>query len=152
MPTFLWFYVAGLAASLGVGFVFYCLLGPYCAPMFQKLFGDRAGQLWGRTFRMLVVTTALVGGLSTQWYGCHGYDDYQQVEKNPRVMFEKSTEQVAGAIHSASGFVLLAAGMSAIAYALLWRGRKEEENPKHKIRNPKQTQSTNLETSKPPPQ
>ena len=127
MPTFLWFYLAGLASAVGVGFVFYFVLGGHCAPMLEKLFGERGANLWGRTFRMLVVTSALVGGLSTQWYGCHGYEDYQQVERDRRAMFQKSTEQVAGAISSASGFVLLAAGMSVIAYAFLWRGRGAAE-------------------------
>jgi len=128
MPTFLWFYLAGLTAAVAVGFVFYYVLGASCAPLFEKLFGDRAAPLWGRSFRMLVVTCALVGGLSAQWYGCHGYEDYQQVERDPRLMFQKSTEQVAGAIRSASGFVMLAAAMSAITYACLWRRRHRQTN------------------------
>lgn len=123
MPTFLWFYVAGLTGALAVGFAFYYLLGAYCGPMLEKLFGQRGATLWGRSFRMFVVISALVGGLSTQWYGCHGYTDYKKVETNRRIMVQKSTEQVASAISSASGFVVLAAGISAIAYALLWRGR-----------------------------
>ena len=129
MPTFLWFYVAGLAASVGVGFVFYFTLGGCVVPTLSKLFGERAGLLWGRSFRMLVVTFALVGGLSTQWYGCEGYADRKAVERSREVMFEKSTEQVASAISYVTWFVVVAAGLGAIIFATLWRGRNETAQP-----------------------
>ena len=61
----------------------------------------------------------MVGGLSTQWYGCGGYNDYQAIARDRRLMFEKTTEQVAGAIDYGRTFVLLAAGVSAIVVAVL---------------------------------
>ncbi len=130
MPTFLWFYVAGLAASVAVGFAFYFTLGGCVVPTLSKLFGERAGHLWGRSFRMLVVTFALVGGLSTQWYGCEGYADRGAVERSREVMFEKSTDQVASAISYVTWFVVAAAGLGAIMFATLWRGRNEAAGSK----------------------
>jgi hypothetical protein len=124
MPTFLWFY-----ASIAVGFVFYFTLGEFVAPTLAKLFGERAGQVWGRSFRMLVVTIALVGGLSTQWYGCEGYADRKAVERSREVMFEKSTEQVASAISYVTWFVVGTAGLGAIMYAMLWRGGENSAGP-----------------------
>ncbi len=127
MPTFLWFYVAGLGAALVVGFVFYYAVGAYCGPVLERLFGQRGAHLWGRSFRMMIVTCALVGGLSTQWYGCGGYTDYDRVEKDRQAMFQKSTEQVAGAINYARNFLVVAAGIGAVVFAFLWRGRQVEQ-------------------------
>jgi hypothetical protein len=95
--------------------------------MLQKLFGQRAGHLWGRSFRMMTVITALVGGLSTQWYGCGGLTDYERLEKDRQLMFQKSTEQVAGAINYSKNFLVFAAGLGAVAFAILGRGRKIEQ-------------------------
>jgi 5,10-methenyltetrahydromethanopterin hydrogenase len=78
---------------------------------------------------MLVVTIALVGGLSTQWYGCEGYADRKAVEQSREVMFEKSTEQVASAISYATTFVIMIAALLAITYAILWRGRDVPTRP-----------------------
>ena len=123
MPTFLWFYVAGLTASLVVGFIFYYALGSSCVAFFQKVFGERAGELWGRTFRLMLVTTALIGGLTTQWYGldCHGNIDYKAVASDPRLMFQKTTEQVGGATDYPRILLLVVANVGVITYAVLWR-------------------------------
>ena len=129
MPTFLWFYVGGLTAALVVGFIFYFVVGAYCGPLLRKLFGDQGGYLWGRTFRIMLVTSALVGGLSTQWYGCRGYEDYADIERSPKRMFQKSTEQVASATDYATGFLLLAANVAVIAYAVLGRGKAPADGP-----------------------
>ena len=123
MPTFLWFYVGGLTAALAVGFVFYFAVGAYCGPLLRNLFGDEGGYLWGRTFRIMLVTTALIGGLSTRWYGCSGYTDYSAVASSPKLMFQKSTEQVAEGTKYTTGFLLLAANLTVIVYAVLRRGR-----------------------------
>ncbi|MBI3466810.1 MAG: hypothetical protein HY000_27675 [Planctomycetes bacterium] len=129
MPTFLWFYVGGLMAALVVGFIFYFVVGAYCGPLLQRLFGDQGGYLWGRTFRIMLVTSALVGGLSTQWYGCHGYEDYADVERSPKLMFQKSTEQVGSATNYATGFLLIAANVAVIAYAILRHGKAPADGP-----------------------
>jgi hypothetical protein len=121
MPTFLGFYLAGLALSFGVGLVLYYTIGGRCTRLLQKLFGDNAGYLWGRTFRLTLITLAMVGGLTTQWYGCHGYTDYEAVKHDPRVMFQKSTEQVTGAISYATTFLAAFCAVAAVAFAVLCR-------------------------------
>jgi len=146
MPTFMWFYVGGLGAAVVVGFVFYYVVGAYCGPMLERLFGQRGAQLWGRSFRMLIVTSALIGGLSTQWYGCRGYSDYERVEKDPRLMFQKSTEQVAGAMNYARSFLIIAAGMAAATFALLWRGRGGENL---EVRKPNSETGPQFQTQNP---
>ncbi len=123
MDAFLWFYFAGLAVAALVGEVFYLVIGPYATPFFARLMGEKSGHLWGRSFRLMVVVMALVGGLSTQWYGCGGYTDYSAVKDDPRIAFQKATEQVAGALRYADNFVIIMAALGAISLAIVMRRR-----------------------------
>ena len=129
MPTFLWFYVGGLTVALVVGFVFYFAVGAHCGPLFRNLFGDEGGYLWGRTFRIMLVTTALIGGLSTRWDGCSGYSDYSAVASSPKLMFQKSTEQAAEGTKYTTGFLLFAPNVAVIVYAILRRGKSPVNGP-----------------------
>jgi hypothetical protein len=122
MPLFLWFYLAGLSLALGVGIVCYFVIGQHAAALFERLFDPRAGYLWGRSFRLLLVATAVIGGLATQWYGCD-YTDYERVARDKRIMLEKTTEQVSGALQYAVWFLVLAAAVTAVTYAVLAVGR-----------------------------
>ena len=126
MPTFLWFYIAGLTLALLVGISFYYVIGGHAAPLFESLFGKKAGYLWGRSFRLMLVASALLGGLSVQWYGC-SYSDYDYVAENRRVMVEKMTEQLSGAMDYATWFLVIAAVVGALMYAVLVRAPEQEE-------------------------
>lgn len=119
MPEILIFFLGGLMASAAVGLAFYYLIGPASDHAVRRVFGERTGPLWGRSFRIMMFVMALIGGLSTQWYGCDGYQDYKTVAADRGLMFEKTTTQVTGAISYAKWFVILAAGVGAVAVALL---------------------------------
>ncbi len=125
MPTFLWFYIAGLTLALIVGMVFYYVIGGHAAPLFESLFGKEAGYLWGRSFRLMLVVSALMGGLAVQWYGC-SYTDYGSVAQNERLMVEKMTEQVSGAMEYSTGFLIIAAVLGALMYAVLGRTSRDD--------------------------
>lgn len=118
MPAFLWTYVAGMTAALCVGLILYAVIGTRMTPLLATILGPAAGQLWGRTFRMLLLLTAVLGGLSTQWYGCT-YSDHQAVAKSPRLMAEKATDQVAQATRYATMLVVATAAVGAILFASL---------------------------------
>ena len=125
MPTFLWYYIGGLSLALIVGMVFYYVIGGHAAPLFESLFGKKAGYLWGRSFRLMLVASALLGGLAVQWYGC-SYTDYHSVAEDQRVMAEKMTEQVSGAMEYATGFLVIAAVLGALMYAALGRASDDD--------------------------
>lgn len=127
MPTFLWFYIAGLTLALAVGMGFYYVIGGHAAPLFESLFGKKAGYLWGRSFRLMLVASALLGGLSVEWYGC-SYSDYGYVAGNQQVMVEKMTEQVSGAMDYATWFLIAAAVLGALMYAVLGRAGDHKED------------------------
>ncbi len=63
----------------------------------------------------------MVGGLSTQFHGCGGYSDYKSIAGDRRLMFEKSTNQVASAIGYGRGFIVFAAAVAALTIAVLAR-------------------------------
>lgn len=128
MPLFMWFYVAGLSMALGVGIVLYFVVGGRAMPLLKSLFGEQAGMLWGRAFRLTLVAYAMIGGLATSWYGCHGYSDYQHIAQNKEVMFQKTTEQVSGAMHYAVDFLLFVATVGAVMYAVLRRTSGSQRN------------------------
>ena len=128
MPTFLWFYFSGLALALLVGVIYYFVIGSGGAALWRSLFGGRSGPLWGRSFRLMLVITAMVGGLSTQWYGCGGYGDYEAVKQDPVLMFQKTTEQVSGALETVNEFVVLAIAIATLCFAALWRSRPANGN------------------------
>lgn len=125
MPLFLWFYLGGLTLALAVGFVFYCAVGGQSVALFSALFGEQSGRLWGRAFRMTLVTIAVIGGLSSKWYGC-GYTDYQKVANDHRVMLEKTSEQVSGALGYSTYFLILTAVLGAIVYAIVRPRRRPD--------------------------
>lgn len=119
MPEILIFFLCGLAAAGLVGLAFYYAIGGPSEAAARRALGERTGPMWGRSFRMLLILMALVGGLSTQWYGCEGYQDYEYVASDRRLMFEKSTQQVSSAIGYAKWFVIVAAGLGAIVVAIV---------------------------------
>jgi hypothetical protein len=121
MPEILIFYFGGLLASSAVAVVFYYVLGGPIAALVQAVFGSRTGAVWGRASRIFMVVMVLTGALSTQWYGCDSYGDYKTIAADRRLMLQKSTDQVAGAITYGKTFVIFAAGVGAITVALLAR-------------------------------
>ncbi len=126
MPEILVFYFGGLLASAVVALVFYYAIGGQISTLTQTVLGRRTGAVWGRTTRIFLLVTVLVGGLSTQWYGCDGVGHYKSIAADRRLMFQKSTDQVAGAITYGKTFVIFAAGIGAITVALLG-GRPESD-------------------------
>jgi hypothetical protein len=123
MPEILVFYFGGLMASAVVAIIFYYTIGGSIAAVVKVVFGRRTGAVWGRTSRIFLLLAVLVGGLSTQWYGCSGYSDYKSIAADRRLMFQKSTEQVAGAMTYGKTFIIIAAGVGAISVALLNVGK-----------------------------
>ena len=123
MPEFLWFYVLGLSLAAVVGGVCYFAVGGAATSLFNAIFDRDAGHMWGRSFRMMILATATIGGLSVQWHGCDGYTDYSSVAENRGVMIEKTTEQVAGASHAVQRFLIFAAAIGAVTFAVLARSR-----------------------------
>ena len=126
MQPILLYYLGGLAASLAVGTVCYYLVGFAATPLWEFLFGTHAGPMWGRLFRISVVTVALVGGLSTKFYGCGGPTDYQAVARDHRLMLARTTEQVSGSLYDSAQYLLLAAAAGALAYGVC-----RLSNPRH---------------------
>jgi hypothetical protein len=121
MPLFMWFYIAGLCLALGVGIIMYFVVGGHAMPLFRALFGARVGHLWGRTFRLTLVASAMLGGLATTWHGCEGYSDYGRVAQDKGVMLQKTTEQVASAMSYAVFFLIFVATLGATMYSVLYR-------------------------------
>jgi hypothetical protein len=113
------YYLAGLALSLAVGIVCYYVVGFAAVPLWQALFGEQSAPMWGRLFRMTVVIVALVGGLTSKFYGCGGPADYDAVSGDHRLMIERTSGQVSGALDYSAQFLLLAAGTAAVAFAVL---------------------------------
>lgn len=124
MPTFLWFYLAGMGLSVAIGLVFYYVIGGRITPLLSSLFGPLAGSLWGRSFRLLLVAGAVMGGLSVQWYGC-SYSDYSAVAQDTELMFKKTTQQVAGAMDYATWILVVAAALATLVFAIQRAGRGE---------------------------
>ncbi len=121
MPEILMFYFGGLLASAVVAVVFYFSIGGSITRLVQSVYGRRTGAVWGRSARIFLVVTILIGGLSTQWYGCDGYSDYKSIATDRRLMFQKTTDQVSVSIVYGKTFILAAAGIAAITVALLAR-------------------------------
>ena len=86
MSPILLYYLAGLTAALIVGIVCYYVVGFAAVPLWTALFGAESGPMWGRLFRMSVVMVALVGALSTKFYGCSGPTDYAHVARDHRLV------------------------------------------------------------------
>ncbi len=119
MTPILLYYVAGLALALTVGIVCYYALGFAAVPLWQALFGNESGPMWGRLFRMSVMMVALVGALSTKFYGCSGPTDYAHVARDHRLMLELTSQQVSGSLSGTAQYLLLVAAVAALAFAVL---------------------------------
>jgi len=117
MQPILLYYLGGLTAALTVGVVCYYVVGFAATPLWEAICGARSGPMWGRLFRLSVVTVALVGGLSSKFYGCGGPADYDAVARDHRLMLERTSSQVSGSLHDTSQYLLLAAAAGAIAFA-----------------------------------
>jgi hypothetical protein len=123
MLPILSYYLAGLSIALAIGGTCYYAVGYAATPLLRVLFGAQASQMWGRLFRISLVTVALVGALTTKFYGCGGPTNYADVAKSHERMFERTTSQVAGSLGSATQYLLLTAAIGAIAFGIhhAWR-------------------------------
>lgn len=124
VPAILLYYLGGLTVALAIGVVCYYSVGFSAGPFLQTLFGEQAGQMWGRLFRMSVVTIALIGGLSSKFYGCGGPTDYTGIAHSHARLFSLTTEQVSSSLQYSVQYLLAAAAVGAAAYAV------------HRVRNP----------------
>jgi hypothetical protein len=122
-PIFLYF-GAGLLLSLLVGIGAYYAVGHAATPLVEELFGQQAGPLWGRVFRLAIVTVALAGGLSVKFYGCRGPTDYRAVAQSHDLMLKHTAEQTGRAMEYEISFLLLAGAFAAIVFAGLRRSAK----------------------------
>ena len=127
MQPILLYYLAGLAIALGIGGVIYCAVGHAATPLLRALFGEQGGQMGGRLFRMSVVMVALVGALTTKFYGCGGPADYADVAKDHQRMLAGTSEQVSGSLYDSAQYLLLAAAIGGIAFAI-HRSRRVRAN------------------------
>ena len=121
MPEIMIFYFGGLAVSVLVAIGFYFAIGSSIDTLVRRVLPGSAGGVWSRAMRLFLFVTVIIGGLSTQFYGCGGYADYKPVAADRRLMLQKSTEQVAAAMSYGKGFVFGAAGIGAFIVALLAR-------------------------------
>jgi hypothetical protein len=112
------YYLAGLSIALAIGVACYYGIGHGATPLLGVLFGPRAALMWGRLFRISLVTIALVGALTTKFYGCHGPTDYAAIAKSHEQMFERTTSQVAGSLESCTRYLLFTAAIGAIAFGV----------------------------------
>ena|GEM_PF-2944825 len=118
MTPILLYYYAGLVLALVVGIVCYYVIGFAAVPLWQALFGPGSGAMWGRLFRMSVIMVALVGALSTKFYGCSGPTDYGRVARDHRLMLELTSQQVSGSLSDTAQYLLLVGAVAAIAFAI----------------------------------
>jgi hypothetical protein len=118
MQPILVYYLAGLTAALAVGAVAYYVVGFAATPLWEALVGGKAAPMWGRLFRISVVCVALVGGLSSKFYGCGGPTDYDAVARDHRLMLERTSGQVSGSLYDTAQYLLLAAAAGALAYTV----------------------------------
>jgi hypothetical protein len=119
------YYLAGLTIALVAGGVIYYVVGYAITPLLRVLLGEQGGKMGGRLFRMSVVMVALVGALTTKFYGCQGPTDYADVARSHHRMLERTSEQVSGSLHDSFQYLLLAAAVGGIAFAIrqIWRAR-----------------------------
>lgn len=127
MPLILWFYLAGMTGAVLVGVLFYVVVGTRATPLMANIFGEAAGRLGGRSLRMLLVLTAVLGGLSTQWYGCSDTSN-RQLAKSQRLMAEKATDQVSQATLYATRLLVATAAVGAVVFAVLQASRDNRQS------------------------
>jgi hypothetical protein len=123
LSPILLYYLGGLTLALVVGAVCYYVVGFAATPLWQTLFGGESGAMWGRLFRMSVVIVALVGALSTKFYGCSGPTDYAHVARDHRLMLELTSQQVSGALWDTAQYLLFVSAVAALALAVLRANR-----------------------------
>jgi len=148
MPLFMWYYCVGLGLVLLVGTVFYFVVGGHIAAPIQGIFSRHGGRMWGRSFRLMLVANVVIGGLAVQWYGCGGYADYESIAQDERRMFEKTTEQVSGALRYGSRFLLVTAWISALCFAVLAHGRASKGTAKEPAGPPKENVASHAAATK----
>jgi hypothetical protein len=124
MPFFLKLYFLGLLIAGAIAVLFYFAIGHHATPVFHRLLGPRAGDSGARSFRLLMAISVVIGALSVQWYGCHGYTDYKALANDRLAMVEKTSQQVSGGLWSGLQFLLAASFLCAIIYAVLYRQAK----------------------------
>ena len=61
---------------------------------------------------------ALVGGLSTKFYGCSGPTDYAATARSHHTMLALTSEQVAGSLSYSMQYLALAAAVGALAFGI----------------------------------
>ncbi|MBX7165655.1 MAG: hypothetical protein K1X74_04845 [Pirellulales bacterium] len=121
MPTFLGFYLFALLGTCVVAAVLYFSIGEQAGQFARSLFGTERGTALARSFRLMLVISCLIGGLSTQWYGCRGYSDYEAVAQDRRLMLQKTTEQIASAVTYGVKYLLGAGAVGTLMFAVLRR-------------------------------
>ncbi|MCI0361923.1 MAG: hypothetical protein L0211_25860 [Planctomycetaceae bacterium] len=119
MTPILIYYVVGLALALVIGIVCYYVIGFSAIPLWQALVGPQSGAMWGRLFRMSVIMVALVGALSTKFYGCSGPTDYAHVARDHRLMLQLTSQQVSGSLSDTAWYLLLVGAVAGMAYTIL---------------------------------
>lgn len=118
MQPILIYFAAGLTISLVIGIACYYAVGHAAAPLLKAIFGERGGAMWGRLFRMSVVTIAVVGGLSSKFYGCGGPTDYDEIANNHAILLARTSDQVSSSLAYSLHYLLIAAAIGALAFAL----------------------------------
>jgi hypothetical protein len=79
--------------------------------------------MWGRLFRVTLVTVAVCGGLTVKFYGCSGPTDYRAVAGSHEAMLRHTAAQTSRAIDYEVAFLLLFAAVAAMAFAWFIRRR-----------------------------
>lgn len=121
MSPILIYFATGLLLSLLVGIACYLTVGYGSTPLFSQMFGAQAGAMWGRLFRVALVTVAVCGGLTVKFYGCSGPTDYRGVAKSHEAMLRHTAAQTSRALDYEVTFLLLFAAAAAVAFAWLIR-------------------------------
>ena len=119
MPPIFIYFGAGLLLSLFVGAACYFTVGRASPPLFTGLFGSQAGQMWGRLYRVALVTIALGGALSVKFYGCSGPTDYRAIAQDHGLMLQRTAEQAGRSLDYEVEFLLFSAAVAAAAFACL---------------------------------
>jgi len=129
MPPILWYFLGGILASLVVGAIAYFSVGHLSTPFFMALFGDEAGKLWGRLYRLTLITVALTGALSVKFYGCSGPTDYEALAQSHSAMFQHASSQAEQSMGYLATFLTVAAAVLLATFAFCKRGRQSHVEP-----------------------
>jgi hypothetical protein len=118
-----WVYCSGLLITLALGLWVSRTLAARLRAYLEKIIPHEALRTgtW-RTVRTAAVITALVGGMSTTYYGCNG--GYSEIQKSRLALFEKMAEQISSGMNASVDFLLLLLVISLVLLAV--RVRKTE--------------------------